>query len=187
METRAIFPLEIRQSGRTLSGRFPYGSTATVSDRGRARKERFSRGAFRFAVEDAEREIHLLSGHEFSKPLASKQNGSLVLEDTDDALTFTATLPELEDMPTYMVDTVKAINAGLVGGISPGFRVPPASAVPGAERLIPEPGNPGVQIRVIEAAVLFELSLVTRPAYPDTDIALRSEHGRAARRVRIWL
>ena len=68
-----------------------------------------------------------------------------------------------------------SLQGGLVGGISPGFSVPPASAVPNAEELIPEPGNPGVQIRVIRQAVLFELSLVTRPAYPETDVDLRAQ------------
>ena len=42
-ETRAIWPveLEVRQSGRVLSGIFRYGATATMSDRGRVRKEVF--------------------------------------------------------------------------------------------------------------------------------------------------
>ena len=38
--------LELRQRGRRLSGRFPYGATATVSDRGTVRKERFAKRAF---------------------------------------------------------------------------------------------------------------------------------------------
>ena len=187
METRTVFPLEIRNIGRAIHGRFPYGSTATVSDRGRARKERFSPGAFRYAVDDAEREIHLLAGHSFDRPLASRRAGTLILEDSDDALSFTATLPEESAQPTYMRDAVMQIHAGLVGGISPGFRVPPPSAVANAERLIPEPGNPGVQIRVIDAAVLYELSLVTRPTYQETELDLRGLHEPRRRRARVWL
>ena len=79
-EQRAIFEvldLELRQRGRLLSGRFPYRSTATVRDRGRVRKERFDPGAFAFAVEDETREIHLLAGHSYDRPLASKRAGSL--------------------------------------------------------------------------------------------------------------
>ena len=72
-----------------------------------------------------------------------------------------------------MRDAVLSVQAGLVGGISPAFRVPPASAVPDAEVLEDEPGNPGVKIRRIRAAVLFELSLVTRPAYPNTEVDIR--------------
>ncbi len=127
-------------------------------------------------------------------PLASKQRGSLVLEDRDDALSFRATLPPEGERPSWMVDTVMAFRAGLIGGISPGFAVPPASAVPNAEELIPEDGNPGVAIRLIRAAVLFELSLVTRPAYGGTELALRDFAGvqrctppTLAEKVRLWL
>ena len=194
-EQRAIYEvldLEIRQrgGGRTLSGRFPYRSTAVVRDRGRVRKERFDPGAFAFAVEDEAREVHLLTGHSFDRPLASKRGGTLKLDDRADGLRFEAELPEEAAQPTWMRDAVLAMGAGLIGGISPGFSVPPASAVPGAEALVPEPGNPGVQIRVIRQAVLHELSLVTRPAYPETEVDLRAEflqpRSRVARR-RAWL
>ena len=186
--------LEIRAKGgrRSLRGKFRYGSTATIADRGRVRKERFEPRAFQFAVDDPEREIHLLRGHSFDQPLASKRNGSLVLRETDDALEFEAILPDAAGQPTYMADTVRMVEAGLMAGVSPGFRVPPATVVPDAERLEPEPGNPGVQIRVIRAAVLSELSLVTRPAYPDTEAAVRAmqtdlDAPRPARRTPAWL
>ena len=49
-----------------------------------------------------------------------------------------------------------------------------------AEIDIPEPGNPGVSIRVIKHAVLYELSIVSRPAYGSTDVDLRAEvHAKA--------
>ena len=194
METRAIFPvedLEIRRrsGGRTLSGRFPYRSRATVRDRGRVRKEMFLQRAFAFAVEDPDREIHLLAGHSYDKPLASKRGKTLRLEDRDDALRFEAALPDEDDQPSWMRDSVLALQGGLIGGISPGFAVPPATVVPGAEELVPEEGNPGVQVRVIRQAVLHELSLVTRPAYSDTDIDLRADDfpGALGQRRRIWL
>ena len=190
LETRAVWPLEIRISGRTLSGSFRYGQTATMSDRGRVRKERFDPGAFRFAVEDEAREIHLLRGHSFDEPLASRRGGSLALEDGEDALTFRATLPEPDAQPTYMRDTVRMVESGLLVGVSPGFRVPPRDVVPDAETLEAEIGNPGVQIRVIRAAVLFELSLVSRPAYDGTEVDVRSMFGDLTvqrRRWRTWL
>ena len=182
LETRTIFPLEdleLRQrgGGRTLSGRFPYRSRATVRDRGRVRKERFRPRAFRFAVEDPTREINLLAGHDFNRPLGSKLGGSLTLEDSAEGLAFRATLPPIEEQPSWMRDQVLAIQGGLVRGVSPGFRVPPAATVPNAEVLIPEPGNPSVQIRDIAEAVLFEMSPVTRAAYTETTVAVRSESG----------
>ena len=50
--TYPIDDLEIRQAGskRTLSGIFRTGRTATRSDRGQVRKERFSNGSLDFAI-----------------------------------------------------------------------------------------------------------------------------------------
>lgn len=179
LETRGYFPgeLELRQSerGRELVGSFPYDSQATIRDRGRVRKERFAHGAFDFALQDETREIHLLVGHSYDKPLAVRTKGTLTLESNAERLSFRATLPTEIEQPTYMRDTLMQMRAGLIGGISPGFRVPPSSVVGNAEELVDEPGNPGVQIRVINAAVLYELSLVTRPAYDETEVDVRSD------------
>jgi len=181
--------LEIRRSsgGRVIRGRFNYGSTATIRDRGRVRKERFEPGAFRYAIEDTERQIDILVGHDFGKPLASRKARTLDIEDAADAVSFEARLPD--HPPSWVIDAERAIAAGLMTGLSPGFRVPPASAVPDAERLEPEPGNPGVQVRVIRAAVLRELSVVTAPAYADAAVDLRGEDVQTggARRWRPWL
>ena len=181
--------LEIRRSGgmRILSGRFNYGSMATIRDRGRVRKERFEPRAFHFAIEDETRQLDILVGHDFGKPIASRKAGTLSIADGDDGVTFEAQLPD--DPPSWVVDAEKSIAAGLMVGLSPGFTVPPASAVPDAERLEPEPGNPGVQVRVIREAVLREFSIVTSAAYADAAVDLRAEDfGRAAnRRRRLWL
>ena len=168
-----IHDLEYRAGGRTLSGEFRYGEMATMADRGSVRKETVDPGAFSFAVEDRQREINLLVGHSFDQPLASKLAGSLLLDDSAQGLQFRATLPPENRQPTWMRDAVLAINAGLIRGVSPGFKVPPADVVQDAEVLEDEPGNPGVQIRRVRAAVLFELSLVTRPAYPNTEVDIR--------------
>ena len=144
-----------------------------MASRGRVRKERFTARAFRYSVEDAQREINLLVGHSFDRPLASKLRGSLELVDGDDALSFRAMLPPEGEQPSWMTDAVLAVKGGLMRGVSPGFNVPPAAAVRNAEELLPEPGNPGVQIRQINDAVLYELSLVTRAAYADSEIDLR--------------
>ena len=183
--------LEIRRrgGGRILSGRFNYGSMATIKDRGRVRKERFSPRAFKHAIEDdPERRIDILVGHSFDKPIASRQAGSLKILDGDDAVIFEATLPN--DPPSWVLDMEKAVGAGLMVGLSPGFSVPPIKIVPGAEELIPEPGNPGVQIRQINQAVLREFSVVTNAAYQDATVSLRAEDFHLDRepvRRRVWL
>ena len=169
--------LEIRQVGgaRVLTGTFPYGpdSMATISDRGSTRKEYFQSRAFSFALDAPERRIDLLVGHDFGKPIASRQSGSLTLTETDAAVSFEAVLPD--DPPTWVLDAEKAIAGGLMTGLSPGFRVPPADVVSGAQVLEPEPGNPGVMIRRINAAVLREFSVVTSGAYLGAAVELRAE------------
>ena len=189
--------LEYRRKGRRLRGRFPYGDTATVSDRGAVRKERFSKRAFSFAIDDPERTISLLRGHDFDKALAvrSPKIKTLELVDSDGGLDFEAVMPPLSQQPTHLRDTLLDIQNGNLAGVSPGFRVPPAGVVAGAETFIPEPGNAGVEIRVIAQAVLYELSLVHRPTYKESSVELRHQteptqranDDELRRRVMIWL
>ena len=166
---------------------------ATIADRGRTRKEYFRPRAFRFAVEDPTSEINLLVGHDFDKPLASKQARTFDLVDEDSGLSFRAVLPPLDEQPSWMRDQILAIRSGLTRGASPGFKVPPGNVVRNAERLIPEPGNPGVMIREISDAVLYEMSVVTRAAYKETIVDVRDDglvmptHGLAERKARLWL
>ena len=134
--------LEIRRSGRTrtLSGRFNYGSMATIRDRCRVRKERFEPQAFRFAIEDGSRQIDVLVGHSFDKPLASRKAGTLDIADGDDGVTFEARLPD--DPPSWVIDAERTIAAGLMTGLSQGFTIPPASAVPTPNGLSLSPAIP---------------------------------------------
>ena len=103
--------LEIRQVGnaRVMRGRFPYGGLAVISDRGSVRKESIAPGAFAFAVEDTTRKIDLLVGHDFGKPIASRQSGTLEIQDTRDAVTFEAMLPIADLTPSWVLDAEKAI------------------------------------------------------------------------------
>jgi len=176
--------LELRRAsdGSTrLRGSFPYNKRAVLSDGGRTgrpRKEGFASRAFSYRVEDQKEEIHLLVGHDFGQPLASRGAKTLTLTDGDDALTFEATItPELREV-SWVRDVLAGIAAGLVVGISPGFRIPPERAVKNAETIEEEPVDPargmhGAIIRTISAALLYELSLVTRPAYPETQVEMR--------------
>lgn len=172
---------------RILAGRFPYGPTATLSDggrRGRPRKERFAARAFSYRVELPTEEIHLLVGHDYGKPLASKLNGSLLLTDSDDALTFEARIsPEVADT-SYARDALALITAGLAVGISPGFRIPPERAVADAEEVTEEDPSEGMAlIRTIKAALLYELSIVTSPAYKESEVEDRAWNPRTARKL----
>lgn len=190
MDRGAIFEgLELRREGdgtRRLRGKFPYGKRAVLGAGGngrRPRKEEFAPGAFSFAVDDPDREIHFLLGHSFDHPLASRKNGTLTLTDTPEALVFEAILTAEIQRASWVQDFLAGFAAGLIIGISPGFRIPPPEAVPDAEQTIEEdPAEGNALIRIISAAVLFELSAVTRPAYEETEIEERAGHLLCARK-----
>lgn len=175
--------LEVRAGGgrgRRLRGRFPYGSRAVMSDggkTGRPKKEVFAPRAFAYRVEDPKAEIHLLLGHSYDKPLASKLTGGLALRDSAEALVFDAAIaPEIAET-SYFADFFAGFLAGLVVGLSPGFRIPPPAAVPPeeAERVEEEdPAEGRAIIRTILQALLFEISLVTAPAYSETTVEARA-------------
>ena len=170
--------LRKRASGAmALRGRFPYNSRAVLSDGGRTgkpRKEVFAPGAFRHSVE-TDQEIHLLVGHSFDKPLASRGAGNLTLEDTPEALIFQATISQEMQEVGFVKDTLTMLAAGLVVGISPGFRIPPKQTVPNAEKVEEEDPSEGrALIRTVFEAILAEISLVVRPAYPETQIEARN-------------
>lgn len=177
--------LELRRrddGSATLSGRFPYGSPAVLSDGGRTgrpRKEIIEAGAFDYRISDPEEDIHLLVGHDFDHPLASKKTGTLQFRDTKEALTFSARITRSIAETSHGRDALALIGAGLALGISPGFRIPPERAVKEAETIEEEPDRPeeGMHraiIRRIRAALLYELSIVTRPAYPEAQVEMRS-------------
>lgn len=173
--------LELRAAhdgSRRLTGRFPYGSLAVLSDggaKGRPRKEQFAPKAFAYRINKADEDIHILVGHDYDRPLASRRAGTLELKDSLEALVFEATIkPEILDAP-YVQNFFGAFAAGLIGGISPGFRIPPERTVPNAEQVSEEDPNLGTAlIRTIFAALLYEISLVVVPAYKDTEVEART-------------
>lgn len=173
--------LELRRANdgsASLSGRFPYNVAAVLSDggqTGRPRKEVIAPRAFSYRVDRPEEDIHLLVGHSYDRPLASRSAGTLKLTDSDNALSFTAMISREMQEVSYVRDFLATLGAGLVGGISPGFRIPPPRAVAKAEKIEDEDPKLGTAIiRTVMAALLYELSVVTRPAYPETQIEARS-------------
>ncbi|MFT7449037.1 MAG: phage head maturation protease, partial [Glaciecola sp.] len=99
--------------------------------------------------------------------------------DSDDTLTFTARITEEMQEVSYVKDILAGIAAGLTLGISPGFRLPPKRAVPEPEKIEdegmdPENGAYNAIIRTVLAALLYEISVVTRPAYPEAQVEARN-------------
>ena len=173
--------LEVRKraSGAlALHGRFPYNKAAVLTDggrKGRPRKEVIAPRAFGYRLDRPNEDIHLLVGHSYDQPLASRGAGTLDIRDGDDAVIFEATItPDMQEV-SWVRDVLAAMAAGLIVGLSPGFRIPPERAVKEAERVEEEDPRLGIaMIRTVLAALLYEVSLVTRPAYPETQVEARN-------------
>ena len=151
---------ELRQRGRGIGGSFHYNRNRVTRASGRRRKQRVSPGAFKFAMEDLDREISLLLGRNYDQPLASKLAGSLKLEDTREALRFdVATLPDTSYVRNYR----ELVSSGAVlFGVDALFQIPPRDVVPNAVSVEPDTENPDVEVEVINEAVLTALAVVTR-------------------------
>ena len=163
LQGAALGALELRHEtgGARLRGRFPY---ATETDLAPGRAEVFEPGAFAARIEGGA-DIHLLFGHDYDRPLASRGAGSLTLRDTGAAVEFEA---QIDPGTTWARDFLAAHAAGLIRGLSPGFRVPP-----GGERVERRGGG---LLRRIVSAELHELSAVTRPAYAAAMVEARNWH-----------
>ena len=165
-----IGSLELRTEGgeTRLRAIFPYGQETVLAERvgmGRERREMIAARAFADRLDRGE-DVHFLSGHDFNKPLASRSAGTLILTDTDDALAVDATISADMGQVSYVRDFLSTHAAGLVRGLSPGFRVRPGGET------VEERGN--AILRTINAADLIEISAVTNPAYPQAQIEARN-------------
>ena len=210
------FEIRARGGGRFLSGRFPLGKTATVRARGRTRKERFKPDSMSWqtrefaklqnekadviksSVDDArkqtlieqledaieKRNTFLLVGHSYDRAIADMASGTLIVAHTRAAVEIEAELPDDDKMPSWVRDAVLAVQGKQLRGISPGFNVPR-----GGEHLEREDPSAGdSMIRVIDDAVVFEYSLVARPAYAQTEVDARADNPiTSSRRRRVWL
>jgi HK97 family phage prohead protease len=157
----ASITFEARSEGGVtrLQGAFPYGAETAL---GAGRSERFAARAFRARIEAGEN-IFLLAGHDPEKPLASTEAGSLTLRDGDDALHIEA---RVAATTSWARDALASLAEGLTKGLSPGFRVPAGGDV--------TTRSAGGLLRTVHRAELFEVSLVTRPAYDQAQLAARS-------------
>ena len=205
-ELYARFPLgrvaTVRSSGKVRKERFAGGNGgASVSWQHRKFQElneklaEVIKGSFDEAarlarieeLEDAleRRNSFMLVGHSYDKTIADARSGNLALRFSDDAAELTAQLPEVGTAPSWVEDAARAVEHGQLRGVSPGFSV----GAKGGEKLIPEVGNPAVLIRELTDTVVWEWSLVSRPAFSGTSASVRADEltpmVRTPRR-RIW-
>ena len=210
------FEVRARGDRRVLTGKFPYNKMATVKAGGRVRKERFKSGSMSWQVREFQkvqqeladvvkssidqvrkeilieqledqiekRNTFLLVGHSYDRAIADMRSGTLAVNHKRDAVELEAELPDDDQMPSWIRDAVLAVKGKQLRGISPGFQV--ARGGEHLEREDPSAGDS--MIRVIDDAVVFEYSLVARPAYAGTDVDARADSPIvSSRRRRVWL
>tara|TARA_R110000751_G_scaffold34950_1_gene86325 strand:+ start:100 stop:564 length:465 start_codon:yes stop_codon:yes gene_type:complete len=140
--------------GRKISGiAVPYNKTShLIRDRARPYRERFLKGALK--IDD---NVALYISHDHrSIPLARVGAGTLSFTETEEGLMFEAILPE------NRTDVIEAVARGDIGGVSIGFNK--------IKDKWTHRRNNSPSDRVVEEAVLLELSLVAAGAYPDATI-----------------
>jgi HK97 family phage prohead protease len=117
-------------------------------------------GAFRRAVEEKQ-DVRLLFNHESDNILARTKSGTMTLEDDAVGLRFEAKLPDTQ----LARDLATSVERGDIDGMSFGFKT-----VRDEWEF-----KTGGEIRHLLDVDLFDIGPVTFPAYPDTDVAKRSQ------------
>lgn len=123
--------------------------------------ERIEPGAFKRTIEE-NTDVFLIADHDMSKILARSGNGAntLTLEESPEGLSFRATPPDTQ----LVRDTETLIGSNHVQGVSIGFYV----------RDSYWKTEDGTDVHVIQDLDLVEISIVANPAYPQTNVSLRS-------------
>ena len=121
--------------------------------------EKIEKGAFKRAL-DRGLDIHFLAEHDKNKILASTRNGSLTLIEDEKGLLMRATISKT----SYGKDYYELIKDGILRNMSFGFNVIKDSW---------KQGKDGTLERSIKDLNLFEVSVVTNPAYPASNIQSR--------------
>ncbi|MBB6192903.1 hypothetical protein FHS51_003157 [Sphingobium wenxiniae] len=163
IERRAF--TEVRTAGRRIEG---YAATFNAEANLGAFRERIAPGAFRSALSG---DILALLDHDPGNVLGRTRSGTLRLSEDSRGLAFSLDLPETQAGR----DVLALAKRGDLGGMSFGFTVPKGGESWSGET------------RTLRTVDLKEISIVQAwPAYPDTEIALRSRchDGHALRRRR---
>lgn len=169
MERRYFVAEELRfeqtESGSTVAGYaavYDRPSEVLTTRTGVPFREVISRGAFRSILSSAGN-VPLLIEHE-GLPLADTQTGTLQLSEDDGGLRFVATLDESDPDVQRVIPKLKR---GTLRSMSFGFKVA-ARGQSWDHRSAPAVRH------LHEFDALQDVSIVARPAYPDTTVALRS-------------
>ncbi len=162
--------LELRAEGDGESGRTTKGYAClfdNVTSIGGYWQERFAKGAFSKSL--GERDVVALHSHDDGRPMGRMSRDTLRVTEDDKGLGFENDLPDTQDGR----DLATSIDRGDIEGMSFRFRA--------LKEEWDETQDP--PMRTVIEAELFEITYTAFPAYPDTEVGMRSlEHARAERR-----
>ena len=159
---RRVFPVEVRVK-RDADGKPQIVGHAAVfdslsEDLGGFR-EKIAPGAFKRALKE-QQDVRALFNHDPNVVLGRTKNGTLRLEEDDDGL-----LSEIDPPDTQVArDLMVSMERGDVDQMSFGF----------VTKKDEWEETEGGDIRTLLDVDLYDVSPVTFPAYPDTDVAVRS-------------
>jgi hypothetical protein len=164
LERRALSaPLEVREESRTIAGYAAVFNSET--DIGGMFREQIAPGAFKPSLSA---DVRALFDHDTAHVLGRTKAGTLRLREDDRGLAVEIDLPDTQ----VGRDLRESMSRGDIDGMSFGFRV--------TKQDWDESGD--TPLRTIREVELFEVSVVTFPAYADTEIALRSLEGERSER-----
>jgi len=122
-------------------------------------REKIAPGAFKQSLKDGA-DVRALINHDSNLVLGRTKSGTLRLKEKDEGLHYEVDTPDTQAAR----DLVALLDRGDIDQSSFGFRTIKDSW---------EETDDG-DIRTLEEVELFDVSPVTFPAYPDTDVAVRS-------------
>lgn len=127
-------------------------------------REFIAPGAFKRSLDSGE-DVRALLDHDTRLVLGRRSAGTLRLHEDSKGLAVEIDLPST----SYARDAAELIRRGDVSQMSFGFTIPH-----GGDEWLPPEGDEPLRRRIVRQANLMEVSVVSIPAYPQTEIGLRS-------------
>ena len=161
IERRAFAMVELRVEGADDGPKRVVGHAAvfdSLSEDLGGFRERVARGAFAATI--ATDDIRALFNHDPNQVLGRNRAGTLKLAEDETGLAIAITPPDTQ----VGRDLLVSIERGDVSQMSFGFQTL-------SDEWVMEAGD---EVRTLKAVRLFDVSPVTFPAYPQTDVALRA-------------
>jgi uncharacterized protein len=170
---RRILPLSIElragegdQAGKLVGHAAVFDQWTRIAEFwGDVYEEKMAPGAFKKTI--SEGDIRALWNHDVNIVLGRLRAGTLELSEDETGLAATITPPDNE----WGRPVMEAVKRGDVSGMSIAFQVVKDEWTTPDKKTEPD----ALRKRVIKEVRLFEVSPVTFPAYPQTDISARSE------------